>query len=351
MQGIPNKTNRSVTTHRIKGKRIFITGGAGFIGSTLVTRLIDDNEIVVYDDLRRNSTNNRSLKNHKNLKLVKGCIMDYPTLQEAMFGAHIVVHCAAVAGIDTVIKSPTDTMRVNMVGTAKVLEAAHTLSSLERFLDFSTSEVFGQNAFRSGETDSTQIGAVGEARWTYAVSKLAGEHLTKAYHQEFGMPTVTVRPFNIYGPGQVGEGALSTFIRQALLNEEIQIHGDGNQIRAWCYVDDFIDGIMLALSHPRAIGESFNIGNARAVITIYGLAQTVVRVLNSTSNIRFTFRSGPDVELRVPSIEKARRLFDFEAKVDLDEGILCTAEYMRTLSEYPDDRSITEKRRLELVSS
>ena len=211
--------------------------------------------------------------------------------------------------------------------------------------------MFGQNAFRSGETDSTQIGAVGEARWTYAVSKLAGEHLTKAYHQEFGMPTVTVRPFNIYGPGQVGEGALSTFIQQALANDEIQIHGDGNQIRAWCYVDDFIDGIMLALSHPKAIGESFNIGNARAVITIYGLAQTVVRVLGSSSKIRFTFRPGPDVELRVPSIDKARQLFNFEAKVDLEEGVQRTAEYMRTLSEHANDTSVREKRSLELVGS
>lgn len=351
MQPFPKKPERSETAEPITGKRIFITGGAGFIGSTLVARLIDDNEIVVYDDLRRNSTNNRSLKNHKNLKMVKGCIMDYPTLRDAMQGSDIVVHCAAVAGIDTVIKSPTDTMRVNMVGTAKVLEAAHTLPDLDRFLDFSTSEVFGQTAFRAGETDTTQIGAVGEARWTYAVSKLAGEHLTKAYHQEFGMPTVTVRPFNIYGPGQVGEGALSTFIKQALAGEEIQIHGDGNQIRAWCFVDDFIDGIMLALSHPKAIGESFNIGNARAVITIYGLAQTIVRVLDSKSDIRFTFRPGPDVELRVPSIEKARRLFDFEATVDLEEGIRRTAEYMQTLSEHTDTATVGEKRSLELVGS
>ncbi len=351
LQPIPCESNRSDINVPIKGKRIFITGGAGFIGSTLVARLIEDNEIVVYDDFRRNSMTNRFLMNHKNLKLIKGSILEYPQLQQAMRGANIVIHCAAIAGIDTVIKSPTETMRVNMVGTAKVLEAAHTLSSLERFVDFSTSEVFGQTAFRSEENDITHIGAVGEARWTYAVSKLAGEHLTKAYHQEFGMPTVTVRPFNIYGPGQVGEGALTTFIRQALRNEDIQIHGDGNQIRAWCYVEDLVDGIMLALSHPKAIGESFNIGNARAVITIYGLAQTVVRVLGSKSNIRFVPRLGPDVELRVPSIEKARQLFAFEAKVDLEEGIQRTAEFIRTLPEFVDKYPVNEKRSLELVGS
>lgn len=151
------------------------------------------------------------------------------------------------------------------------------------------------------------------------------------------MPCVTVRPFNVYGPGQIGEGALSKFISQALRNETIQIHGEGNQIRAWCYIDDFINGILLALTHKSAIGESFNIGNARAVLTIFGLAQTVVRVLDSKSNIEFVPKSGPDIELRVPSVEKARRLVGFEAKVDLEEGIMETArQYALNLSDKSD---------------
>lgn len=310
----------------ISGKQIFITGGAGFIGSTLIGQLIENNYITVYDNLHRNALSNCPYAKHRNLQIIKGDILDYPHLAKSMMGSQIVVHCAAIAGIDTVIKRPTETMRVNMIGTAKVLEAALHMGTLERLVDFSTSEVFGQSAFRSEETAITHIGAVGEARWTYAVSKLAGEHLTKAYHQEFNLPTVSVRPFNVYGPGQVGEGALSTFIKRALVNDEIQIHGDGNQIRAWCYVDDFVQGLMLAMTHPNAIGESFNIGNARAVITIYGLAQTVVRVLNSKSKIRFVDALSADVELRVPSIEKAKRLFGFEAKIDLDEGIRRTAE-------------------------
>ena len=183
---------------------------------------------------------------------------------------------------------------------------------------------------RADEADRTEIGAVGEARWTYAVSKLAGEHLAKAYHQEFGLPTVTLRPFNIYGPGQVGEGALRTFILRALKNQEIQVHGDGNQIRAWCYVDDFIEGLLLSMTHPRAVGESLNIGNSRAVVTIFGLAEAVVRVLGSQSPIRFTNKSYADVELRVPSVKKARELIGFEAKVDLEEGIRRTAEFYRS---------------------
>jgi UDP-glucose 4-epimerase len=313
----------------IKNKNIFITGGAGFIGSTLIERLIDDNRITVYDDFRRDSLRSKPYHAHPNLRIVKGDVLDFPKLRTAMEGAHYVVHCAAIAGIDTVIKRPTETMRVNMIGTANTLEAARDLPDLNRLIDFSTSEVFGQSAFRAEENHTTHIGAVGEARWTYAVSKLAGEHLAKAYHDEYWMPTVTLRPFNIYGPGQVGEGAIKIFVERALRGEDIEIHGDGNQIRAWCYVDDFVDGLMLALTHPKAVGESFNIGNARAVLTIYGLAQTIVRVLNSASKILFTRKDYADVELRVPSVAKARELLGFDAKIDLEEGIVRTAEFFK----------------------
>jgi UDP-glucose 4-epimerase len=316
-------------TSILSNKRILITGGAGFIGSTLIGLLVADNDIVVYDNFRRNALAGRPYENHKRLQLVHGDILDSSKLQKAMAGAHLVVHCAAVAGIDTVIKRPTETMRINMLGTANVLEAAREIAGIERVINFSTSEVFGRSAFRADEANLTEIGAVGEARWTYAVSKLAAEHLANAYYQEFGLPVVTLRPFNVYGPGQVGEGALRTFILRALKNEEIEIHGDGNQIRAWCYIDDFIEGLMSSMTHPRAIGESFNIGNSRAVVTVFGLAQTVVRVLNSKSPIRFTNKTYADVELRVPSVKKARELIGFEAKVDLEEGLLRTAEYYR----------------------
>lgn len=313
----------------IENKKIFITGGAGFIGSTLIGHLIEQNEITVYDDFRRNALKDKPYADHSNLRIVEGNVLDLAGLKAAIKGTQIVVHCAAIAGIDTVIKRPTETVRVNMLGTANTLEAANALENLERLVDFSTSEVFGQSCFRAEENQTTHIGAVGEARWTYAVSKLAAEHLTKAYHQEFGMPTVTVRPFNIYGPGQVGEGAIRTFVLRALKDETIQIYGDGNQIRAWCYIDDFIDGLMRAIESPKAIGESFNIGNAKAVITVYGLAQTVVRVLGSASKLTFTYKDYTDVELRVPSVHKARELIGFDAKIDLEEGIRRTAEYFR----------------------
>lgn len=313
----------------IQGKTIFITGGAGFIGSALAGRLLAQNRVVVYDNLSRNSMQHKIFRDHPNLTLIQGDILDYGHLRDAMESADIVVHCAAIAGIDTVVKSPVTTMRVNMVGSANVLAAAAELPRCERIVCFSTSEVFGQQAFRSTEMDNTVMGKVGEARWTYAVSKLAEEHLAIAYHHEVGLPTTVLRPFNVYGPGQVGEGAIRTFIRRAIRDEPIEIHGDGTQIRAWCYVDDMLDGVLLAMVHPKAIGESFNIGNQRAIVTIYGLANAVVRLLNSKSTIDFIWKDYADVELRIPSVAKARDILSFEAKVDLDEGILRTAEYYR----------------------
>jgi UDP-glucose 4-epimerase len=161
----------------IEGKTVFITGGAGFIGSTLVGKLVENNSVVIFDNLSRNSIKDRPFRDHANLEAVHGDVLNFDVLCKAMKGSDIVVHCAAIAGIDTVIKSPVTTMRVNMVGSANLLEAAAGLPRCDRVVCFSTSEVFGQHAFCSSETDNSVTGKVGEARWTYAVSKLAEEHL------------------------------------------------------------------------------------------------------------------------------------------------------------------------------
>jgi UDP-glucose 4-epimerase len=311
-------------------KTYFITGGAGFIANTIIRRLVDDHIIIVYDNFSRDTLTGSDLNGHPNISVIQGDVLDRESLQYAMRGADVVVHAAGIAGIDTVIKKPVHTMQVNMIGTANVLEAARKAGVKERVIDFSTSEVFGPLAYRSSENDQTVAGSAGEARWTYAVSKLAGEHLAKAYHSQHNLPVVTVRPFNVYGPGQTGEGAMQIFIKRALQNEDIVIHGDGAQIRAWCYIDDFVECIMRCLNCPAAVGESFNIGNARAVITILGLAEAVCRVLNSSSQIRFEAPLSADIAIRIPSITKAEELLGFKAKVDLEEGIRRTAEWMKT---------------------
>ena len=313
----------------IRGKQVLLTGGAGFIGTALATRLVQENRVVVFDNGHRNAMGDTTLLSHPNLHYVAGDVLDAAAVRSAIEGCALVVHLAAIAGVDTVLRMPVQTMKVSLIGTYNVLEAAKAVG-VERIIDFSTSEVFGTYAYKVREGDITSLGAVGEARWTYAVSKLATEHLTHNYHREFGLPSVAIRPFNIYGPGQVGEGAIHRFILQALRGEDITIHNDGGQIRAWCYIDDMVDGILRALSRPEAVGHSFNIGNPRSIVTVYHLAREIVRLAESPSKIVFVNWDKVDVELRIPDIEKARVLLGFEPTVDLEEGLLRTIEWYRS---------------------
>ena len=187
----------------LEGKRILITGGAGFIATTLARELVDENEIVAVDNLHRDAlSRHRPRRATRTSRFTRATSSTPRALTELADGATHFVHCAAIAGVDTVLESPVRTMRVNVIGTYNALEAAlATTDTLERFVDFSTSEVFGTHAYNVSEGQVSTIGSVGEARWTYAVSKLAGEHMAHAYHDELGLPTVTVHPFNVFGPG------------------------------------------------------------------------------------------------------------------------------------------------------
>ena len=167
----------------IEGKKIFITGGAGFIANTLIRHYIEKNEIIVYDNFHRDTLTGSGLANHPNMTIIKGDVLDADLLTLSMKGANVVIHAAGIAGIDTVIKNPVKTMQVNMIGTSNALEAARVNSVSDRFIDFSTSEVFGSMAFRSSEDDHTVAGSAGEARCTYAVSNLAVEHLGHVYYR------------------------------------------------------------------------------------------------------------------------------------------------------------------------
>lgn len=313
----------------ISGSRVLITGGAGFIGSHLSERLLVENEVVIYDNFRRDALTTSGIKDHERLTVIKGDVMDAEALDKAMDGCDAVVHMASIAGVDTVLKNPVKTMRIAMIGTDNALESARKSGKIKRFIDFSTSEVFGRYAYHVTEFDATTLGAVGEARWTYAVAKLATEHLAMNYEKEFGLPCCSIRPFNVYGPRQVGEGAVHHFIRRALANEELKIHNDGSQIRAWCYIDDIVDAVMLCLSKEAAIGHAFNIGNSRSTVTIYHLAKLICRLLGSKSELTFVDWPNTDVEIRVPNPGKSREVLGFEAKINLEEGLGRTIEWYR----------------------
>lgn len=313
----------------LSGKRILLTGGAGFIGTHLCRSLCEDNEVVILDTLRRNALGPAGLAEHRNVSLRSGDVRSPDDIAAAIDGCSHVIHLASIAGVDTVIKNPVTTMQVNLLGASHLFEVARKQPNIERVVHFSTSEVFGRQAFNVTEGDVTSLGAVGEARWTYAVSKLATEHLAFTYFKQYGLPTVSVRPFNIYGPMQIGEGAVHHFIVRALRDETLQIHNDGSQIRAWCYVDDIISGTLTALTTPAAVGQSFNIGNPRSTVTIYNLARTIIQLSGSKSETAFVQWPHPDVELRIPNIDKARSLLQFEPQVDLEEGVLRTIEWYR----------------------
>jgi nucleoside-diphosphate-sugar epimerase len=312
----------------IEGARILVTGGAGFIASYIIERLAQNNTVVIYDNMKRNAYQYSSLVSNKNISLVQGDVLDAAKLNECMKGIDLCIHAAAIAGIYSVGESLTRTMKVNLIGTYNALEAA-TANKVGRFLEFSTSEIYGPFVYRGKEDDPASVGPASEKRWIYAISKLAGEHFAHAYGNDFGLKVTTVRPFNVYGPRQVGEGAVQQMVGRALKDEDITVFNDGTQIRSWCYVDDFVDAFMAAMETEKAIGQVFNFGNPQATTTVLGLAETIVRLTKAKSQIKFRPHPGPEVEMRVPDIAKAREILGYQPRVGIEEGLERSIEWYR----------------------
>jgi len=315
---------------QICNKTIFITGGAGFIASHLIERLINENNIIVYDNFTRNALKFTEISNHPNLNIIKGDVLESEHLCHSMKNLDICIHAAAIAGIYSVTNNATLTMKVNFIGTYNALEAA-VKNKVKRFIDFSTSEVYGPFVYKGKETDSTTLGPVGEKRWVYAVSKLAGEHFAHTYKEEYDLDVITIRPFNVYGPRQVGEGAIQQMVNQALKNEDLTIYNDGTQIRAWCYVTDFVDALYSALFKEEAKNQIFNIGNPEATVTVLGLAEKIIEMTESKSKIIFKAHPGPEVAMRVPDISKASSLLNYYPKVNLENGLQKTIEWYKNI--------------------
>ncbi len=312
--------------------KILLTGGAGFIGTSLIKKLLEDkdNEIVVFDNFERYSLTKEI---EKKIKIYNVDILSDKNVEFGidLIEPDIVIHLAALCGVDNVLNRPTQTMEVNAIGTYNILKAISLNKNifLKKFINFSTSEVYGSYSFKLGEDEKTNMGVVGEARWTYSISKLFSEHLCFAYSKEFDIPVISIRPFNIYGPGQVGEGAIHVFLKKCLNNEDIQIYGDGSQIRSWCYIDDAVDFIFRCINDNEIKNEVFNMGNPEGTITTIGLAKKIIEITKSKSKINFVDLPYVDVDLRIPNIEKAKKILNFEPKIGLDEGILRTYKWYR----------------------
>jgi UDP-glucose 4-epimerase len=300
--------------------RVLITGGAGFIGTHLAERLCGRAEVVLFDNFRRDSLQHAPhLRSHPRVRLITGDVLDPAGVAAAVEGVDTVLHLAAIAGVSSYYHEPLTTLRVNVLGTANLLEAA-ARAGVRRFVGFSTSEIFGPDALWVDESSSSRIGPASDARWVYATSKLAAERFCLQYGAQYGFAAAVVRPFNIYGPRQTGEGAISNFCRAAAAGEPLVVYGDGTAIRAWCYIDDFADAIEAILRAPGAAGKDFNLGNPREVETTLGLARRVARLVpGARIESRPVARS--EVRARIPVIDRAREVLGFEPRVDLDEGL------------------------------
>lgn len=314
----------------IKNKNIFMTGGTGFIGSSLAGLLLNNNKIWCYDNCRRVSPKVKELIGNKNFTFIKGDILNKEKLKRSVpKKVDIVFHLAAIAGVSSYYKMPFETMSVNLIGTYNMLELFKN-KTLDVFIDFSTSEVYGKYAKNVKESDDTTQGPVSDLRWTYSTSKIAAESLSHCYYHKYKIPVISIRPFNIYGPHQIGEGAIQIFASNAIKNKDIWINGDGSQVRAWCYIDDFINGVLRAVKlRKKAVGNSFNIGNHDATATTYQLAKKIVAITGSHSKIRFRKNIRTDVEYRVPDISKAKKILGYSPTVNLSEGLKRTIEWYR----------------------
>jgi UDP-glucose 4-epimerase len=310
------------------GTSFLVTGGAGFIGTHLAERLAGHGPVTLFDNFRRNSLAAvPELLDHPDVRLIEGDVLDSDAVHKAMVDADVVVHLAAIAGVSSYYQEPLRTLQVNMLGTANMLEAAGH-SQIDTFVQFSTSEVFGPNAMFVDEDAPYQIGPVSDRRWSYATSKLAGEQLALRAAEQYGFRATVVRPFNVYGPRQTGEGAISNFCTAVAQQRPLTVYGDGSALRAWCYVDDLVAAVLAILDTPEAAGQAFNIGNPLEVTTTADLARRIV-ALEPSATIERRHVDRAEVRARVPVIDRARSQLGWEPKVDLTEGLSRTLAWFR----------------------
>ncbi|HWD19847.1 MAG TPA: NAD-dependent epimerase/dehydratase family protein [Verrucomicrobiae bacterium] len=315
-------------------KHVLVTGGAGFIGSHLVERLLADGKpVVVIDDCSTGRKENlAAVWQHPGFKFLEGRISDRPELAELAEGAESIYHLAAAVGVDLVMKSGLRTIETNLRETQCVLNAADARQT--PVLITSTSEVYGKSVKGAfAEEDDLLIGPPHFSRWSYACSKLMDEFLALAHAKELGTPVTIARLFNTVGPRQTGEHgmALPRFIAAAKRGEPLRVFGDGAQTRCFCYVADTVEALLRLQGAAAARGEVCNVGSEEEV-TIKGLAEMVLEALGSTSTIEMVpyataYPAGfEDMLRRRPNVEKLARLTQFRARTSLAEIIRLTAQ-------------------------
>lgn len=318
--------------------QILVTGGAGFVGSHLVERLVGEgHRVVVVDDLSTGSLANlASLAGHPRLRFIQSRVSECDALGELVAGASAVYHLAAAVGVDLVVRSPIRTIETNLDETEAILGAASRCGV--PVLLTSTSEVYGKSQRDVfGEEDDLLIGPPHLGRWSYACSKLMDEFLALAYARERGLPVVIARLFNTVGPRQTGRYGmvLPRFITAALADRPLSVFGTGEQARCFCYVRDTVEALVRLQNAPSARGEVVNVGSTEEV-TIFELARRVIRHVGSRSPIErvpYDQAYAPgfeDMHRRKPSVDKLERITGYRPSTRLDQTIRCTVSSLRS---------------------
>ena len=309
--------------------KLFITGGAGFIGSHLATRLLArGDQIVVLDDLSTGSMDNiEHLVGRKGFDYRIGSALDGPLVAELVDRCDVTVHLAAAVGVRLIVERPVHTIETNIGTTEVVLAAAAKKQKL--VVVASTSEVYGKSAKATfAEDDDLQLGPTVNSRWAYACSKALDEWLSLAYHREKKLPVILVRLFNTVGPRQTGRYGmvLPTFAAQALAGEPITVYGSGTQSRCFGHVQDAVEALLRLMATPAAIGGVFNVG-ADEEVTIQRLAEMVRDAAGSRSEIKLVpyneaYAEGfEDMQRRVPDLVKLERTIGFRPRTSLAQII------------------------------
>jgi nucleoside-diphosphate-sugar epimerase len=305
---------------------IVITGGAGFCGTHLAEHFMKKFRVRLFDNFFRDSLKFAPhLSSSTDIELITGNILDREAVRAAIADAVAVIHCAAIAGVSNYYQRSVDTLRVNILGTFNLLDAMVALG-VPRLIQFSTSEIYGPHAAAVTETTPLVSGPVSERRWVYAVSKLASEHAALRYGETYPIHTSIVRPFNIYGPRQTGEGAISNFARCLADGVPLEIHGDGSDVRAWCHVTDLVAAVDLLFNCQAAYGKAFNIGNPEASLTTLELARIMIS-LHGQGEVKMVPQVHSPIPLRTPDISRARSELGFTPKVTIEEGLRDTLRW------------------------
>jgi UDP-glucose 4-epimerase len=322
---------------RSKDMKILITGGAGFIGSHVSERLVEQgHEVFIIDNLWTGKLSNLDkIQTSKRMHLVVDTILNESVMNELIFKVDRIYHLAAAVGVRNIMDHPVETLDTNVKGTETVLRLANRFK--KKVLVASTSEVYGNHVEHSlSEDDNRVMGSVKKRRWAYACSKTLDEFLALAYFDEKKLPVVIARLFNTVGPRQTGQYGmvLPNFVQSALLGKPITVYGDGTQSRSFAHVKDVVGALTNLMEEPQAEGDIFNVGNDHEV-AIKELALKVKEMTASPSEIEFVPYEkayGPgfeDMVRRCPNIEKIKSLIGYEPTYDLGAIIQSVIDYFK----------------------